>query len=261
MAPVASRRRTIPATCSAPGCTLQPAIWARWPGLPGPSHAGLIRFGLAATTALTLAMAVPVSAVWPGLRWLAGVTCAIAFVYGTGWCLARLTELGRPGLGGLIFVGPGAGIFVSGLVGTPMSTHHWPGSWAWATFAALGAILTLAVWPVFRGGPERLVAAPSKGAGRPPTDRDGHLRRDGGASRTERWLLAFAYGLAGFGYIITATLLPVIAGPPLVAWRLAGSATAADGFAASLGIAALALLLGALLYGWMIRRYPVAVVI
>lgn len=357
-------------------CTLQPAIWARWAGLPQPRYASLIRFGLVSTVALTLAMGVPVPATWPVLRGLAGVSCAIAFVYTSGWCLARVAEQGKPGLGGLIFVGPGAGIVISGLIGSAMSAHQWPGAWAWGALAALGAGLMLAFWPVFRGGPERLGAAGPRvrrdvpGPGSSPgqgrvSSRVVHVAATAG----ERWLLALTYGLAGFGYIITATFLPVIArealgpsrwidlfwpifgaaimvgafgsaflpaagdqrhrlmvgyllqaagvaltlfwpsaagfaigsillglpmtalsffamqearrlqpesaaalmglltalygvgqisGPPLVAWQVARSASAGAGFDAALSIAAATLLVGAALYGWMIRRYPLA---
>ncbi|MEO7937746.1 MAG: YbfB/YjiJ family MFS transporter, partial [Burkholderiaceae bacterium] len=48
-----------------------------------------------------------------------------------------------------------------------------------------------------------------------------------------------------------------IVGPPLAAAFLARSVSVEAGFSAALGVAAAALLLGAVMYGVMVRRYPV----
>jgi len=48
-----------------------------------------------------------------------------------------------------------------------------------------------------------------------------------------------------------------IVGPPLAATFLARSASVEAGFGAALGVAAAVLLLGAVMYGVMVRRYPV----
>jgi hypothetical protein len=58
--------------------------------------------------------------------------------------------------------------------------------------------------------------------------------------------------------LLTATYgIGQILGPPLVALLLRHTPSADAGFSLSLEIAASALLIGAALYGWMARVYPV----
>ncbi len=178
-------------------CALQPAVWARWrPGRPL-VHTTAVRVGLVATAVLTAAMALPFAAAWPLWRFMAGLASALVFVYIAGWCLARLTALGQPAMAGFIFVGPGLGIAISGLAATGMLAGGATAATAWAVFAVLAAVLTALAWPRLRGA----VATPAApAAGGPATTRPGTLA-----------LFALAYGLAGLGYIVTATFLPVIA--------------------------------------------------
>jgi hypothetical protein len=129
-------------------------------------------------------------------RFLAGMASAVVFVYVAGWCLARLTALGAPALAGLIFVGPGMGITVSGLAASAMVASGWQAATAWAMFGALAAVLTALAWPQLRG-----TVTTSPVATQAPA------AAQGGAIAA----FALAYGLAGFGYIVTATFLPVIA--------------------------------------------------
>ncbi len=184
-------------------CTFQPWIWRRIPALP-PIHAPkMVRAGLIATIVLTVAMAVPAGALWPLLRFVSGVASAYVFVYTSGWCLAQLARRGVPGMGGLIYIGPGAGIVVSGLFASAMVAWHWHAWAGWLIFGALALVLTLLVLPTFLSTAATPVgagaAAPTPAAVNLPT------------GRGEISLLTFGYGLAGFGYIITATFLPVIA--------------------------------------------------
>ena len=185
-------------------CALQPWLWARFARLPLLAHAALVRAGLVATGVLTLAMAWPLPAAWPALRLAAGATSAVVFVYTSGWCLSRLARLGVPAMGGLIYAGPGLGIVVSGLLTSALVAAHWRAAGGWAVMAALAFALTALVWAVLRGGDERLARL-----GRPPAAAAGATpasHRPG-----EMAVLTLAYGLAGFGYIVTATFLPVIA--------------------------------------------------
>jgi MFS family permease len=61
---------------------------------------------------------------------------------------------------------------------------------------------------------------------------------------------------AFIGVLTAAWGLGQIAGPPLVALLLHRSASAAHGFALSLQAAASALLLGVVVFGWLVRRHP-----
>ena len=186
-------------------CTFQPLIWKRLGFLPPLVASAWVRAGLVATTLLTLGMAMPLAAGWPLLRFAAGVASALVFVYTSGWCLAQLARLNAPALGGVMYAGPGAGIALSGLLASGMVALQWTAATGWLIFGVLAAVLTTLVWPTFR---ERAVALGSAG-GSAPASPTAH--RQAPAGRKQMLLLAVAYGLAGFGYIITATFLPVIA--------------------------------------------------
>jgi MFS family permease len=164
----------------------------------------MIRSGLIATVLLTLGMALPLPALWPPLRFLAGVVSAVVFVFTAGWCLARLARLGAPAMAGAIFTGPGLGITLSGLAATFMVAVHWSAATGWLVFALLAAVLSALVWPVFKNG-EPTPAPPTAASPGPPAP------DPSAGGPAEMTVFALAYGLAGFGYIITATFLPVIA--------------------------------------------------
>lgn len=177
-------------------CAVQPWMWSRFPTLRPVVHTTAMRLGLVLTVALTWGMALGWPAVWPLWRFLAGMASALVFVYTSGWCLARLAAAGAPRLSGVIFVGPGLGIAVSGFAATAMVAGGMRAASGWAVMAVLALVLTAVVWPRLQGA-----VAPAA----PPTGLSGAS----GAGALA--LLAVAYGLAGYGYIVTATFLPVIA--------------------------------------------------
>jgi len=215
-------------------CTLQPWLAARIPSLPAAFDAPrTVRAGLAATALLTLGMALPLPATWPALRFAAGVASAVTLIHTTGWCFAQLAARGRSAIGGLVFAGPGAGIVVSGAVAGGLVGAHRSAAVGWAVFAVLAVIATAAVWRVFD---HRNDLAPAATAGAAAGDA-GALA----APRAEVAMLALGYGLAGFGYIVTATFLPVIARAALPGstwivwfWPLFGIGTIAGAILATL---------------------------
>jgi len=213
-------------------CTFQPWLWRRWGisrTLDGPA---LVRAGLAATVVLTLAMALPLPQTWPALRFAAGVASAIVFVFTSGWCLATFARLQQPAMGALIYTGPGAGIVVSGLAASVMVAWQGSAALGWGVFGLIALLLTAAVWRTFASSPQA--------AASPATAATAHAREPRPERAGEVPLLAFAYGLAGFGYIITATFLPVIARQALpgspwldMFWPIFGSGVMAGAILAS----------------------------
>jgi predicted MFS family arabinose efflux permease len=160
-----------------------------------------IKIGLASTVLLTLAMGVLQSPVlWLLLRTLAGIASACVFVFASGWCLQRLAQLQAPALGGVIYCGPGLGILITGLATSAMVNQHWRAEHGWLLYGLLALILTALVWSTFSGS-TATAGAPSPAA---------HGLEPAQVVRQTRGLI-LAYALAGFGYIITATFLPVIA--------------------------------------------------
>ncbi|MBS0390619.1 MAG: YbfB/YjiJ family MFS transporter [Proteobacteria bacterium] len=172
-----------------------PGLYARW------HPARLARAGLVATVLLTVAMALPLPAAWPTLRFAAGVASAFVLLNVAAWCMVRLMVLGRPAMGGLIFCGPGVGIVLTGLAASVMVQAQWRAATAWLVFGLLSVLLCALVWPVLKGR----AAKPA------PTATAAHAQPAAAAAAAARALHALAYGLAGLGYIVTATFLPVIA--------------------------------------------------
>lgn len=186
-------------------CTFQPWIWKHFRFLPTVAPSTWVRTGLVATTLLTLGMAVQWPVAWPLLRFLAGVASALVFVYTSGWCLAQLARLNASAMGGVMYAGPGAGIALSGLFASAMVALHWKAATGWLIFGVLAAILTAVVWKTFQERGE------GQGAATPGASASAVAGNSAPAGRPQMFFLALAYGLAGFGYIITATFLPVIA--------------------------------------------------
>ncbi|KAI3590042.1 putative MFS-type transporter [Cupriavidus sp. U2] len=169
-----------------------------------PDPVRMVRGALALTVGLTLAMALPGGMpAWLAWRTLAGIASALVMVYGTAWCMQRLAELGHPTLGGLMFCGPGIGIVVTGFSAFAMVGAGWQANWGWITFTILGAVMLVPVWRVYGSAAPTSALGATPGAATTPAPTP---RLD-----VETWALTLAYGLAGFGYIITATFLPVIA--------------------------------------------------
>ena len=205
-------------------CTFAPWIRQRATWLPPIDGVWMLRAGLVATGVLTLGMALPASSAWPVLRFAAGVASAVVFVYTSGWCLAQLARRNAAALGGAMYTGPGAGIVASGLFASGMVQWNWHAQAGWAIFGVLAFVLTAVVWPVFGGGVSvGAGVGPGAGAGAGAASGASGSALGGvgvvgvlgasGAShnRAEIGVLALAYGIAGFGYIVTATFLPVIA--------------------------------------------------
>jgi predicted MFS family arabinose efflux permease len=158
-----------------------------------------IRVGLAAIGLSTLAMGlVHHLAVWLVLRALAGVASAWVLIYVSAWCLERLALLGRPTLSNTVYAGVGAGIVLAGGVCLALMHVAAPSPRAWIVLGALSIVLSVGIWAVF--GPR---------VGSADTAEPAAAR--GMVWDRESLRLVLCYGAFGFGYIIPATFLPVMA--------------------------------------------------
>lgn len=129
------------------------------------------------------------------VRFLAGVASAFALVFFSAIVLARVVASGRQGLGALHFGGVGVGIAVSSVMIGLLVAYggDWRAGWYWSGLIALAGAALVAV---LLG---RASAAPSSRAAEPPLPRSRALTA-----------IIVAYGLFGFGYIVTATFLVAI---------------------------------------------------
>ena len=148
-------------------------------------------------------------------RFIGGLVSAWVLVFATTLVITRLTDMGRGGLTAVLFAGVGLGIvFASLLTGLAMDNQDgWRGAWINSGAAALAATLLVAV----------LVPGRRTDAAAMPVRSENRGRSIGG-------LLA-AYGLFGFGYVITATFIVQLvrsaAYPPeaeIAIWVLVGIA-------------------------------------
>ena len=178
-------------------------------------HGGLI--GL-----LTLGMGVEHRlAGWLLLRAAAGFASAWVLIAVSAWCLEQLTPLRRPVLTGTVFAGVGVGIAAAG--GLCLVAMHSGASsaQAWAGFGVLSLVATALIWPVVGRAADTSPRKPPRLTGpRHSWDR-------------ESVRLVCCYGAFGFGSIIPATFLPLMAHraipDPSVfgwAWPIFGTAAA-----------------------------------
>lgn len=150
------------------------------------------------------------------LRFVGGVASALVLILACALVLDRLAAAGRPGMSALHFGGVGVGITMSAALISALLERG--GDWAamWWISGAMSLLGALVVALLLPSGPEPPVAVSVAG----PAARDPRLRR-----------MTVAYGLFGFGYIITATFLvaivranPAIRELELVIWIVVGLA-------------------------------------
>lgn len=150
---------------------------------------------LALSTATTAAMGLFDSIlVFVLLRFVGGVASALALVFSSALVLDRLALAGRGYLSALHFAGVGAGIVASAVLVAMLSSRgaDWQSLWYGSGLLSLLALCAVIFLVPDRPEPSRPRAPES-----------------GPMSTTLRVLVA-AYGLFGFGYVITATFLVAI---------------------------------------------------
>jgi predicted MFS family arabinose efflux permease len=149
------------------------------------------------TAALTAAMGLPTNTVlWIVLRLVAGLCSAWAFVGTSVWCLGALAAAGRPAWGSGVYTGVGLGIAAAGLYCLAGAAAGMSASSLWLQLGLLALVLFAPVVLVLRKIQSEV--APAVASANVPSGP--------GASG-----LVICYGVMGFGYILPATFLPVLA--------------------------------------------------
>ena len=172
------------------------ALWAAFSRQANPVRR--LSAGLILSVLSTLAMGLELGfSLWFALRCIAGIASALVYVYATGIVLRRLMAADAPGWSMLHYMGVGAGITVSALVAQATMQMSAAQGWWW-----LGAIAGVAAIAA---------AAGLLPAGRAAVTTSEAAQQDANKTKTglPLWLAA-SYGLAGFGYIINMTFLPVM---------------------------------------------------
>lgn len=154
------------------------------------------------------------------LRLAGGVASALVMVFGAALVLDRLAAAGRPGLSAVHFAGVGAGIALSAVLVSGLAAlgFGWRAYWlagGLVSLAALAAALRLVPGAAEEPTPPTPAAASASGPGR------------------RLVALVVAYGLVGFGYVITATFIsaivratPSVSAIEPVVWLVTGLAAA-----------------------------------
>jgi predicted MFS family arabinose efflux permease len=178
------------------------ALLAALVTLPGDRRAWLVG-ALLASAATTAAMGLTTDlAAFLLLRLIGGVASALVLILASSLVLERLARHGRRGLTALHFSGVGMGIVVSaGVVASLQAAGR-----DWTTLWFAGGALALAASCVAAALIPGTPAAATGPATAAPARADGRLRR-----------MTLAYGLFGFGYVITATfIVAMVRGNPVV---------------------------------------------
>lgn len=181
-----------------------------------------IRGGLVVISIVTIGMGLDHRfTTWVVLRALAGIASAWVLIFVSARSLRKLAPLRRPLLNGAVFAGVGTGIAVAGWFCLVLMHADASAAQAWIVLGVLSVGVTAVIWPAF--GVDDDVSSSN---GQRSTE------------RAHRWdtdsvRLVLCYGAFGFGYIIPATFLPVMARhviqEPLIfglSWPVFGAAAA-----------------------------------
>ena len=151
---------------------------------------------LAVSSVTTAAMGAWASvAGFSGIRFIGGFASAFVFVFATALVLDHLAAVDRSRLVAIHFAGVGSGIVLSAVIVSVLAANgaDWRRLWLAAAGISLLALVAVA----------RLVPVGSR-TGPPPMAQRDRVRN------TRLATLILAYGLFGFGYVITATFISTI---------------------------------------------------
>jgi MFS family permease len=178
------------------------ALFATRATLPGSRRTWLLG-ALIVSAGTTLAMGLTYAvAAFVTLRFIGGTASALALILASALVLDRLADAGRAGLSALHFAGVGVGITVSAVLVAQLLASGASWTVMWQASGAISILGTIAVSLLVPAGREM---APPVGL-TTETTWNPRLKR-----------MTFAYGLFGFGYVITATfLVTIVRGTPAI---------------------------------------------
>ncbi|TPG65158.1 YbfB/YjiJ family MFS transporter [Ewingella americana] len=130
------------------------------------------------------------------IRFMIGWTSGWAMVMVAAWCNERLMHYGRPAMSAAVFAGPGAGIFLSGMLAVGIHSLQLSSAQAWAVYGVLALIFIALI----------SVNLPRKGE-----LHRAHVVAEPLKMTPALKRLVLSYSLAGFGYILPATFLSQMA--------------------------------------------------
>jgi predicted MFS family arabinose efflux permease len=139
---------------------------------------------------------------WLGIRFFAGIASAFCLVLSTAIISELLASCSRPQLGALHFAGVGVGIVVSVLVIELVRLSGFSVFGQWAGLGITSIALLAGSWLIARLLPNQ------EGAGKNGTS-DASKRKVTTPPLLKK--LIVAYGLFGFGYVVTATFIVAMA--------------------------------------------------
>ena len=154
-----------------------------------------------AGTALCLGVLALPMPVWliVTVRGVAGVFSALAMVAASLWLLVQRGHgRGAP----LLYAGVGAGIAVSAELLVLASQLGWHSAGMWLLLAGVTVLVGLAAAPAIAASGQATLDTPPQAT-------------SSTLAPVAPWPLVLIYGLAGLGYIVTATYLPVLVGAAL----------------------------------------------
>jgi len=149
------------------------------------------------------------------IRFFGGLASAFVMVFASALILERLAGAGRSELSAVHFAGVGFGIAISAILVAILANHglDWRYHWIFSGLLALTALIAVASLVPDRA--EHIVATSS------------------GSWRSGLIALILAYGLFGFGYVITATfIVAIVRAAPAIApletsiWTIVGLSAA-----------------------------------
>ncbi len=171
------------------------ALAAASPRIPGQPRVWLLSaLAVSAVTTGAMGLAQNLSQ-FLGLRFLGGGASAFVLVLASTLVLQRLSATRHSGLSAVHFAGVGAGIALSALLiwGLVAVGENWRSMWYGGGVISLAAVFAVAL----------LVPAKQQ-------DSEPQATISDAAKRSRIYPLVIAYGLFGFGYVITATFIVAI---------------------------------------------------